>query len=252
MIFTSRLQPAVLIRRYKRFLADVQLPSGELITVHCPNTGSMKNCINEGSACWLLVSNNSNRKYPYTLELITTPTEHLAWIHSQKANALVAEALCNGRIAELVGYANIQTEVKYGDASRIDFLLTKEEAECFVEVKSVTLLDDTLPLATNKNAISLLGVGCFPDAVSLRGQKHLRELIAVTQRGQRAVLLFCVMHNGINAVAAARHIDSDYAALLKKAQAAGVELLVYRAAISLDKVRLSERLPFIPNEHTEI
>ncbi len=242
MIFTPRLQPAKLLRRYKRFLADVQLPSGQLITVHCPNTGSMKNCIKEFSICWLSLSNNPKRKYPFTLELVTTPTEHLAWIHSQMANAVVVEALHSGSIHELKGYSNVQTEVKYGEASRIDFLLSEGESQCFVEVKSVTLLDENL---VYEGDISSSVVGCFPDAVSLRGQKHLRELMAVVKLGQRAVLLFCVMHNGIEAVAAASHIDSEYAVLLELARTIGVEVLVYRAAISPNEVRLAERLPFL-------
>ena len=241
MIFTPRLQPARLLRRYKRFLADVQLPNGEQLTVHCPNTGSMKNCIVERSECWLSLSHNPKRKYAYTWELATTPTGHLACINTQQANKIVAQALAQSAIAELASYTHVQPEVKYGTASRIDFLLAGAQlVDCYVEVKSVTLLDAQLPEYENVE-----GLGCFPDAVSARGQKHLQELMAMTEQGQRAVLLFCVMHAGITAVAAAHHIDPTYAALLKQAQARGVELLAYACKVTPEAVCLTQAIPVL-------
>lgn len=232
MIFTPNLLQARLIRRYKRFLADVILPSGEEITVHCPNTGSMKNCIVEGSDCWLLHSDNPKRKYAYTWQVATTPTGHLACINTHVANKVIEEALREKRIPELASYSGIRAEVKFGEGSRVDFLLTGNDVrDCYVEVKSVTLLED--------------GKGYFPDAVSTRGQKHLRELMTVTADGNRAVLLFCVLHSGIETVAAARHIDPKYAELLRLASDSGVEIFAYRAAVSPSEITVKGALPVI-------
>lgn len=241
MILTPILQKAQLIKRYKRFLTDVILPSGETITVHCPNTGSMKNCIVQGSDCWLLHSNNPKRKYAYTWQLATTPTGHMACINTQMANKVIAEALAGGVITELNDYKpeGITPEVKYGDKSRIDFLLqAKKLPDCYVEVKSVTLLDYA---EDTQNDDSLCGY--FPDAVSLRGQKHLQELMKIAAEGKRAVLLFCVLHTGIGKVKAAKHIDPKYAALLSEAKLAGVEVLAYGAEISPSHIVVNKKIP---------
>ena len=232
MNFTPLLQKARLVRRYKRFLADVILPDGTEITVHCPNTGSMKNCLVEGSDCWLLHSDNPKRKYAYTWQLATTPTGHIACVNTHVANKLVGEALHEGVMSELQGYPSIRPEVKYGEGSRVDFLLSADDKpDCFVEVKSVTLLDQ--------------GQGCFPDSVSTRGQKHLRELMAVVAGGQRGVLLFCVLHTGIESVSAAAHIDPVYAQLMKEAVAAGVEVIAYGADVSPSAIAINQRLKVI-------
>ena len=241
MILTQLLRKATLVRRYKRFLADVILPTGETITVHCPNTGSMKNCIVEGSDCWLLHSDNPKRKYAYTWQLATTPTGHLACINTQVANKVVAQALVQGVVSELSAYPSegIRTEVKYGDKSRIDFMLEASGLpQCYVEVKSVTLLDTLQP--ENPDAEYC---GFFPDAVSTRGQKHLQELMNIVAEGRRAVLLFCVLHTGIQKVRAAQHIDPKYAALLQEAKKAGVEILAYGAHISSTHITLTTALP---------
>lgn len=233
------LQPAVLVKRYKRFLADVQLPHGEIITVHCPNTGAMTGCAEPGSQVWLSTSDNPKRKYRHTWELAQSPAGHWIGIHSAKANALVVEAIEQGVISPLQGYAQLRTELKYGDEnSRIDIHLATEQGEqCFVEVKSVTLLaqPDT-------------GLGVFPDAVSARGSKHIRELMAVKQQGHRAVLFFCVQHSGITSVAPADLIDSVYAQTFREAMAAGVEVLAYGAELNQHEVRLSSALPVIAQQ----
>ena len=232
MNFTPLLQKARLVRRYKRFLADVILPDGTEITVHCPNTGSMKNCLVEDSDCWLLHSDNPKRKYAYTWQLATTPTGHIACVNTHVANKLIGEGIHEGTIAELQGYSSIRPEVKYGEGSRVDFLLSADDKpDCFVEVKSVTLLD--------------LGQGCFPDSVSTRGQKHLRELMTIVAGGQRGVLLFCVLHTGIESVSAAAHIDPVYAQLMKDAVAAGVEVIAYAAHVSPSEITISRRLKVI-------
>lgn len=218
----SALFPAILLRRYKRFLADVRLPSGEEITVHCPNTGSMRECVVPQSPCWFSISDSKTRKYPHTLEVVTTPSGHWAGINTSRANTLVSDALATARFGALAGYTRIQREQRYGDEnSRIDFLLSghpTDERDCYLEVKSVTLMEGD-------------GMGYFPDAVSERGAKHLRELIAMREAGYRAVLVFCVQHTGICQVSAARHIDVAYADGLAAAAAAGVEVMALAASI---------------------
>ncbi len=218
----SSFYPALLLRRYKRFLADVRLPGGHELTIHCPNTGSMKNCVLPESRCWFSVSESKARKYPQTLEVVTTPGGHLAGINTARTNELVEQALCNDVIAELRGYQSRKREQVYGsEKSRIDFLLTNHLQDarlCYLEVKNVTLMEAE-------------GEGYFPDAVSERGSKHLRELMAMVEQGHRAVLLFCVQHTGIQLVRPARHIDPVYAATLQVARRAGVEVIAYAARI---------------------
>jgi len=206
--------------RYKRFLADVALPNGELLTVHCPNTGRMTRCLVEGSPCFLWDSNNPKRKYRYSLELVTTACGHLAGVNTLRANQLISEALLESRLPELQGYTQILSEQRYGaEKSRIDFLLRSENESCFIEVKSVTLALEHR-------------CGFFPDAVSARASKHLRELIAVRRAGHRAVLVYCVQHTGIDSVAPASHVDPTYGQNLRAAVAAGVEVLAYRVVLS--------------------
>lgn len=237
MIFEPPLQEAVLLKRYKRFLADVLLPSGEQLTVHCPNTGSMRHCAEAGSRIWYSDSANAARKYPCTWELVEVAGAYKVGINTGRANALVKEALALGTFSELRAYTHSRAEAPYGsEKSRIDFLLSglpdAPEARCYVEVKSVSLgLGE--------------GLGAFPDAVTSRGLKHLRELIAVRQAGHRAVLLFCVQHEGIERVRPADEIDPAYGALLRQAHAEGVEVLAYRARISATQIRLQDKIPLL-------
>lgn len=236
----SALFPGILLRRYKRFLADVRLPSGEEITVHCPNTGSMRACVVPDSPCWFSVSENQTRKYPQTLEVVTTPSGHLAGINTGRANGLVEAAIREGHISVLDGYSQLLREQRYGaEKSRIDFLLRDhpvDSRDCYVEVKNVTLMEGD-------------GCGFFPDAVSERGAKHLRELMAMKAAGHRAVLVFCVQHTGITQVQAARHIDAVYADGLVAAAAAGVEIIAIGASILPEKqvIRLDRALPVVVN-----
>jgi len=228
-----QLFPAQLIQRYKRFLADIILPNGETITVHCPNTGSMKNCMQPMSACWYSTSESAARKYPNTLEIVTTPNGDLAGINTSRSNSLVANAICNGIISELQGYDTIRSEVMYGnEKSRIDFLLENSNGKCFVEVKNVTLMEAN-------------GQGLFPDAVSERGTKHLRELMQMVRDGHRAVLLYCVQHTGIEWVEPADEIDPLYGKTLLEAIAAGVEVIAYKAEINpaMSSIKLLKKLP---------
>jgi sugar fermentation stimulation protein A len=213
------LKNATLIKRYKRFLADVTLADGTETTMHVANTGAMTGCATENDTVWYSTSDNKKRKYPFSWEVTQTQSNHFICVNTLRANQLVEEAIINNNIAELVGHKNLQREVKYGDEnSKIDFLLTDHNnVATYIEVKSVTLLD-------SKNQ-----QGYFPDAVTTRGQKHLRELIAMKQQGHRAVLLFAVLHSGINSVMPAQHIDAKYAQLLEEAIKQGVEVIAYQA-----------------------
>lgn len=221
-----------MIKRYKRFLADVQLSDGTIVIAHCPNTGAMTGCAEPGWDVWLSKSNNPKRKLLYTWEVVLTDQHHWIGINTQKANLLVKDAIQENKVAELTGYQTLKAEVKFGEEnSRIDFLLTDpEKIDCYVEVKSVTLLDNN--------------AGYFPDAKTLRGQKHLRELSIIASQGKRAVLLFCVQHTGIQSVQVAKHIDPDYAKQLKQAMLNGVEILCYGCEIDSEKIYINQSLPF--------
>ncbi|POU75672.1 DNA/RNA nuclease SfsA [Leclercia sp. LSNIH6] len=231
MQFTPPLQPATLIQRYKRFLADVVTPNGETLTLHCPNTGAMTGCATPGDTVWYSTSSNIKRKYPHTWEITQTADGEYICVNTLRANQLVKEAISLDFIPELRGYNLLKSEVKYGsESSRIDFMLQADDRpECYIEVKSVTL-------AEKDN-------GYFPDAVTLRGQKHLRELMSVAAAGKRAVLLFALLHSAIGRFSPARHIDLKYAQLLNEAQKQGVEVLVYKAELSADNITLRSALP---------
>ena len=238
MIIEPPLQPARLIKRYKRFLADVELSDTSSITLHCPNTGSMKNCLYPGNRVWYSDSGNLKRKYPCTWYFTEDPQQNIIGIHTGLSNQLAREAILSGRIADLSGYGKLISEMRYGDqSSRIDLYLSEHEnelPECYVEVKNVSLLSQDR-------------VGLFPDAVTVRGQKHLEELMLVRRQGYRAVLLFCVQHSGIEKLMPADQIDPVYGGLLRKASAEGVEVLAYgaRFELELSKVELDTALPVI-------
>ena len=231
MQFEPPLEEGRLLRRYKRFLADIETASGELMTIHCPNTGSMLNCMSEGARVWFSRSNDPKRKLPGTWEIGETPQGRLALINTGRANALVEEALRAGLIAELNGFTSLKREVPYGqERSRIDFRLDYPAGSAFVEVKSVTL------------GFEGIRVAAFPDARTERGSKHLRELANLAREGVRAVQLYCVNLSGVEAVRPAEEIDPAYAAALREAASAGVEVLAYGADISAQEVRLVRRL----------
>lgn len=229
MEFAPPLIEGRLIRRYKRFLADIILDSGERVTAHCPNPGSMTTCMLEGGRVWLSRSPNKQRKLPYTWELAEVG-DAMVCVNTGRANDLVAEALKGSAIAELTGYDEVTREVRYGEASRIDFLLRAGQSSCYVEVKSVTL-DVTQPGGPT--------ISAFPDSVTTRGTKHLRELINVVAAGQRAVLLFVCNRTGVTAIRPADEIDPAYGYHLRKARTAGVELLAYRSDIDPSGVQLA-------------
>lgn len=241
MNYDLPLIEATLIKRYKRFLADVRLPDGKEMTVHCPNTGSMKNCAEPGWPIWLSDSQNPKRKYRYSWEWVGVQQTFKACINTARANQLVAEALENKVISELADYHHIQGEPKVEDG-RLDFLLHRNDCEtpdskAYVEVKSVTLLDSDL--SEEKEP----GLGSFPDAKTDRGLKHLNRLLALHQEGYRAVLLFCVSHEGIERVRPADEIDPKYGKALREVVAQGVEVLAYRVDFGENGMAVKRRIP---------
>ncbi len=231
MQFDPALEEGRLLKRYKRFFADIECADGSVVTAHCANTGSMLNCMAEGARVWFSRNDDPKRKLKASWELVETPHRRVACINTGRANRLIEEALVTGVITELAGFTKLRREVKYGEEnSRADFCLLFAEQQVFVEVKSVTLgFADT-------------DTAAFPDAVTARGAKHLRELTNLARSGQRAVLIYCVNLTGITAVRAAKEIDPEYAAALSEAKAAGVEVLAYGTAITPAGIEVTHRL----------
>ena len=233
MIFDSPLIKGKLIQRYKRFLSDITLEDGSQITAHCANTGAMTGCAPSGANVWLSVSDNPKRKYPHSWQLVELKPNILACINTGLTNKVALEAIQQGRIAELTGYDTCQSEVPYGDEkSRIDFLLSVGQQKVFVEVKHVTLSVQD-------------GVGRFPDAVTTRGQKHLRELMQQVKAGHRAVLLFIIMRTDVTLVEPADSVDPEYGQLLRQAHKEGVEILAYGTSITQDEISVSDAIPVV-------
>jgi sugar fermentation stimulation protein A len=229
MQFPRPLVPARLLRRYKRFLADVDLADGRSLTVHCPNPGSMLGLNMPGSEVWLSPAASPTRKLPYTWELVRVDSG-LVGINTAHPNALAEEAIRQNRIAELTGYQRLRREVNYGVNSRIDLLCERHDAPaCYVEVKNVHL--------KRSDAAE------FPDCVTARGTKHLGELAAVVAAGHRAVMLYIVQRADCRRFAIAADIDPAYAAALKRAMQAGVEAICYSCRIDVAGITVAEPLP---------
>ncbi|MCC5884835.1 MAG: DNA/RNA nuclease SfsA [Gammaproteobacteria bacterium] len=233
MRYEPPLAEARLLRRYKRFLADVVLPGGRELTLHCPNTGSMRGCMPEGGRIWYSTSANPGRKYPHTWEQVQTPHGHRIGIHTGRANALVAEALQARWIPEFRDYTGLRREVKTG-RSRVDFVLEggARGDGCHLEVKSVTLGLDG-------------GLGLFPDAVSERARRHLEDLTERARSGLPAALCYCVQHTGIERVAPADDIDPRYGDALRRAMDAGVTVVAWQAQLDAREIRLVRPLPVL-------
>src|SRR5712672_2441119 len=230
MRFAAPLVPATLVRRYKRFLADVVLPTGEEITAHVANPGAMTGLAAPGARVWLSKSDNPKRKLAYSWELIEVDFgggSELVGVNTAHPNALAAEALAAGLIPELVGYAAARREVRYGRNSRVDFLLEDPaRAACYVEVKNVHLMRRQ-------------GHAEFPDAITVRGARHLDELAAMVAAGHRAVMLFLIQIGSAERFGLAADIDPTYARAFERACAAGVEAIAYRCAITADGISLA-------------
>ena len=226
----TTMVPATLVKRYKRFLSDHRLESGEVITASCPNTGTMLGLTTPGSATWLVHAPSPTRKYDYRWELIEDEGTWVG-INTGRPNALVEEAIRAGVITELAGYADLRREVKYGTNSRIDLLLEDPgRPQAFVEVKNCHLRRQA-------------GLAEFPDSITTRGAKHLDELAAQVALGHRAVMVFCVQRADCDHFDVATDIDPGYAAAFQRARAAGVEALAYVCHVSAETIALTHSIP---------
>jgi len=236
MNFPSPLVRGRLLRRYKRFLADVELDDGGTVTASCPNTGSMLGLTAPGTVVWLSVSDRPGRKYRHTWELLEVaspggPT--VVGINTGHPNRLVSQAILAGAVAEFAGYDSLRPEVKYGRNSRIDLLLEAERrASCYVEVKNVHLSRSP-------------GLAEFPDSVTARGAKHLAELAEIARGGARAVMFFLIQRGDARSFALAPDIDPVYAESFAQAAAAGVEAMAYCCRVTPDTISLDRRLPIL-------
>ena len=228
MRFSTRLIRGTLVQRYKRFLADVRLADGQIVTAHCTNTGSMMGCKEPGSTVYISRSDKEGRKLAYTWEMLQV---NRAWvgINTMHPNRLVAEAVEAGSIPELMGYDTVRREVVTRPGTRLDLCLKGSNGLCFVEVKNVTLAID--------------GVAAFPDAVSERGTKHLKELIRLRRKGHRTAVVFVIQRPDCHSFRPADEIDEEYGRWLRRAINAGVEALPYRARVTPKEILLTERLP---------
>jgi sugar fermentation stimulation protein A len=224
-----KLVRGILIKRYKRFLADVRLDSGKIVTAHCPNTGSMTGCAESGQPVYLSWHDNPKRKLKYTWELIDMPTS-LVGVNTLVPNRLVFLSAAAGLISELAGYETVEREVKAGNNSRIDLRLSNGEKDrCYVEIKNCTLVEN--------------GVARFPDAVTTRGLKHLNELESLIDAGCRCVMFYFIQRMDASVFEPADQIDPDYGKGLRRAVKRGVEILVYDVAMDLTGIKLNRRIP---------
>jgi sugar fermentation stimulation protein A len=234
MRFPTPLIPATLIRRYKRFLADVTLPSGEEVTVHVANPGSMLGLAAPGARVWLSKSDNAKRKLPHSWELVEADFGggiEIVGVNTAHPNALVAEAIAASAIPELTGYVSARREVKYGKNSRVDFLLESPgKPPCYVEVKNVHMM-------------RVPGLAEFPDSVTARGAKHLADLADMVAAGNRAVMLFLIQIGSSMRMKLARDIDPTYGAAFDRARAAGVEAMAYKCGITVEGIVVIGRVP---------
>jgi sugar fermentation stimulation protein A len=227
MRFPDRLIRGILIQRYKRFLADVRLSDGRIVTAHCTNTGSMMGCNEPGSTVYISPSTKEGRRLLFTWEIVKVGRTWVG-INTLRPNRLVAESIEKGVITELQGYETIRREVITRQGTRLDLCLEGSNGLCFVEVKNVSLAID--------------GAAAFPDAISERGAKHLKELIWLRRKGHRAAVVFVIQRGDCNYFRPADEIDSEYGRCLRRAIKAGVEALPYRARVTAREVVLTERL----------
>jgi len=235
--FPTPLTKGRLLRRYKRFLADIMLDGGEEITAHCANPGSMMGLAEPGSEVWLSPNTNPKAKLDWRWELVRTTGDHLVCINTAHPNRIGEEAIGDGAIPELAGYASLRREVKYGQNSRIDILLEDDaRPPCYVEIKSVTL---HRPLGGHASAAE------FPDAVTKRGAKHLGELADMVDTGARAVMLYLAQRNDCDHFRIAADIDPAYAAAMAEARARGVEALCYACDITPEGIWIDRPLPLV-------
>jgi sugar fermentation stimulation protein A len=237
MKFEHELFHGILIKRYKRFLADVKLDSGEIVTAHCANSGSMLGLKDEGNEVWLSPATNPNAKLNYKWEIVQAENVPVG-INTSLPNKLVEEAILDGTISELQGYKNLKREMKYGENSRIDIFLsgsTDGKPDCYVEIKNVTMSREK-------------GMGEFPDAVTSRGTKHLKELGDMVDQGYRSVMLYLAQRPDIKGMRIASDIDPTYADALKVAKDKGVEAYCYKCDVSPLAIKVNKTVPVLVNE----
>jgi sugar fermentation stimulation protein A len=229
MLFTTPLVQGTLIKRYKRFLADIQMEDSEIITVHCPNTGTMLSCSTPGSRVCLSRSDNPKRKYPFTLEMVQ---DNSTWVgvNTIRTNKLVAEAIVKEQISEFQDITAVKSEIKTSDHTRLDLHVSHGTSSTFIEVKNCSLAVDRCAM--------------FPDAVTTRGTKHLHELIRLTTEGLRACIFFLVQRMDADRFIPASHIDPIYGNALQQAAEAGVMVLVYQAEVSPEGIDIVRSLPY--------
>jgi len=227
MKFSKPLIHGRLIKRYKRFLADIKLDSGELVVAHCTNSGSMKTCLEEGAEVYLTPVDDPKRKTKYTWEMILINGNWVG-INTGIPNVLVYEAVRDQKIEGLASYTEVKREVKFED-SRFDVFAKNEEETCFIEVKNVSMKVDEYAR--------------FPDAVTSRGKKHLETLMRVKNSGMRAVMFYVIQRSDVSIFAPAFEIDPNYAEALRKAMESGVEVFAYQAEVKPEGIELVKRLP---------
>lgn len=227
MVLPQPLVAGRLVRRYKRFLADIELEDGSLVTAHTPNTGSMQQCAVPGQQVLLSKSDNPKRKLAWSWELVRV-NEHWVDINTHRANRVVEEALRNNVLRCFQNYS-VRPEFPFAE-SRIDFMLEGENEKVLLEVKNVTLCCQP-------------GVACFPDAVTTRGQKHLRDLMLAKEQGWRAVIFFLVQRGDAQTFSPADEIDAEYGRLLREAVSCGVEALAYRTRVSPESSKVDRQIP---------
>lgn len=228
MYFPESLIHGRLIKRYKRFLADVILDSGETITAHCTNSGTMKSCLEDNAEVYLTPVDDPKRKTKFTWEMIKINGDWVG-VNTGNPNKLAFEAIKIGEIEKLKGYTDVKREVKFDD-SRFDVMAKNDSETCYIEVKNCTLKEGDYVL--------------FPDAITSRGKKHLETLIKVKEQGMRAVMLYIIQRSDVNKFAPAKEIDPTYAETLKKAYEKGVEIIAMQAKVSPEKIELVKELPF--------
>jgi sugar fermentation stimulation protein A len=233
MRFKTPLTRGKLIKRYKRFLVDVLLDTGETVTAACPNTGSMLGLTEAGNNVWLSLSESPTRKYPHTWELVEIKEQGLVGVNTGQPNHIVSEAVARQKIATLNGYATLRTEVRYGQNSRIDILLEDpSRPPCYVEIKNVHFFRKP-------------GLAEFPDCVTERGAKHLVEMSNMVARGARAVMVYLIQCQAPQRFALADDKDRNYFEEFRKAKAAGVEALALTCHISLDEIVVDRAIPVV-------
>ena len=225
----KNLLPGTLIKRYKRFFADIKYKN-KTITAHCPNSGSMMGMIDPGNKVWFSTSNNPKRKLKYTLELIEVKNEKIG-INTLLTNKIVFEALDNKKISSLVKFKNIKSEVKFSDNTRFDFFLSNNKEKCYLEVKNVTLSREKK-------------IAEFPDAITSRGLKHLNELCKAIRQGYQSYILYLIQRSDCDSFRIAEDIDEKYKVAFNKAIKSGVKILCYDCKLSNEEIKLNNRINY--------